>query len=698
MSYMRLSILCGLLVGMCASVLAQPVLTRDLIYQRGETFTVIDANVENVQPGPGGANQTWDLSAATRGTASNDFTLTWIDPSEAPGSSMFPDANLAEKQTTEQGDNYLFYQDTGSELLLIGLDTLAGTGTYDNVATQFVYPTSFNGSWNDTWSGQLQLQNEAFGTVIADRSGEQTVTYDGYGTIITPAGTYQNVVRLRSTLYVRDAFSVSGIDVISEVTTENWVWLEPNTAYPVFNYSEGNTKVTAGGAVVSDLDVKVGSYIEVEGSGGNNGGGNNGGGNATGGDDSRYGAHVTVLGGSFETSLLLTNTEDTAQTVDIYPITSSGDALTALPIAMAANSAQRIDQADIFTADVSHFQVGGSDDVKVSVGYRAASGGADAPVHEGPPISGNFYLYPGEPDLLFDGVALVNAGEGPATIRATWLNENGNTNKSELIVEGLNVGAKQLTLFDQLFPELDGTGIIRIETNQPLATMVLRGSRDGAFLYQNLPVMANDGQRWIPHLTNIGGNFTTDVFVHNSSASQETALILPFDANGTPLAQASIDVPGNSFVRMAQSQLAPAGWSHFQINADSAVTVSVGYRAAVAGASTAQVNETIPINGSFYLYPGDWNLVYDAVAIVNTGDAAANVTATLIEGNGPKGDPVSLVNGLAPNAKSLLVLGQVFNGEGANAIRIDTNQPIALLVLRGSLDGRYLYLNTPITP
>ena len=60
------------------------------------------------------------------------------------------------------------------------------------------------------------------------RSGTVTVTADGYGTLQTPAGTYQNVLRVHTVETLTDNFM--GFPTTNQ-TIHRWSWYAPNEKY-----------------------------------------------------------------------------------------------------------------------------------------------------------------------------------------------------------------------------------------------------------------------------------------------------------------------------------------------------------------------------------------------------------------------------------------------------------------------------------
>lgn len=165
---------------MAAAIMsAQPVIQTTNFMPIGMSFTLSAGGP--VSPGSGGANQTWDLSAVTVSPAG---VLTVIDPSTTPCASMFPTSNWGEQ--TPGTNPYIYMLRTASQIEVMGENwpsSCTGGMTYSNTKIALKFP--FN--YTDTYSDPYVNNNGSYTC---------TVTYDGYGTLITPTGTITNVARV----------------------------------------------------------------------------------------------------------------------------------------------------------------------------------------------------------------------------------------------------------------------------------------------------------------------------------------------------------------------------------------------------------------------------------------------------------------------------------------------------------------------
>jgi hypothetical protein len=167
------------LIGCASLAIAQPVMQN--IMPIGFTCTMSFGPAGS--PGAGGANQTWNLSAIP---ATPSATMTIVSPGSTPCGSSFPSANWAQDIS---GAQYNYYASTSAQLEVLGEQfpsSCSGGITYTSPKTVLQFPFNYTNSFTDTYS-------------TGTGTGTVTTTYDGYGTLITPSGTYTNVTRVTFT-------------------------------------------------------------------------------------------------------------------------------------------------------------------------------------------------------------------------------------------------------------------------------------------------------------------------------------------------------------------------------------------------------------------------------------------------------------------------------------------------------------------
>jgi hypothetical protein len=218
--FILLAILAFSMNAFSINAIAQPVITD------GSKIPTpgFSAPVAMATPGSGigtaGANQTWDFSSLSFTSLG---TMTVIVPSASPMGASFPTANYA---YTFAGTTSFFKVATNlMECQAYSISTPgSGNDFTPNPTTTLVFPFNYLGTANDTW----QKSGSAPKSVA--------LTYDGYGTLITPSKTYTNIVRIKYD------YGNGGVDY-------QWYALDPLISIMVYDHNSNALYYT--GAVVA---------------------------------------------------------------------------------------------------------------------------------------------------------------------------------------------------------------------------------------------------------------------------------------------------------------------------------------------------------------------------------------------------------------------------------------------------------------
>ncbi len=192
-------------------LISQPTLTSTGVSPIiGDSYNLSSTNY--VSPGNSGANQTWDLSSlSTTSTA----TISVVNTSTTPQGNSFPNANLA----LSYGNSMFQYVKTSPTALQnMGLSNSTITMPYSNPEDLLRFPFTYNDTYSDTWATQFMS-----GGYMFYRSGTTTITADGYGTLITPAGTYTNTLRI-SVLQTYQDSAYMGMPYLISYTNQQYMW------------------------------------------------------------------------------------------------------------------------------------------------------------------------------------------------------------------------------------------------------------------------------------------------------------------------------------------------------------------------------------------------------------------------------------------------------------------------------------------
>jgi hypothetical protein len=168
-----------------------------------------------VNPGPAGANQTWDLQGIPV-VQTADFEI--VDRNDTPNPSWFPSANRILKATGEGETiaSYTYEELTGGYLKNLGMAFTVPESSYavqwTNDPPYAVFPMQYQGSWMT----RLYWEKSVMGfTMAADDSA--WITVDGWGTVIVDEVGSRPCLRLK--LHHHLVVTLNG-----NPTGDDWYW------------------------------------------------------------------------------------------------------------------------------------------------------------------------------------------------------------------------------------------------------------------------------------------------------------------------------------------------------------------------------------------------------------------------------------------------------------------------------------------
>ena len=185
------------------TLFAQNLTRTDVGYTAGDNYTMYASDY--VSPGNAGTGVTWDLSAMT-----NNSQVTVATTANSGGS--FPSANV---KLTQSNGGVIYYNISSTKMEVVGLDAGGTVFTYSNPSTYMQYPVTTSYNYTDAFAASFTVSGFNF-----NRTGSIQSEYSGTGTLITPEGTFTNVVRIKSTQTNTDTYS--GGTVNSSIVAYNW--------------------------------------------------------------------------------------------------------------------------------------------------------------------------------------------------------------------------------------------------------------------------------------------------------------------------------------------------------------------------------------------------------------------------------------------------------------------------------------------
>jgi hypothetical protein len=224
---------------------SQPVLNSNLNYTIGDTYQYDGYfDVTNIDPGSGGANLVWDFGTISGGTYYEGYGVICVNPSTTPfaDSTAVANANICIRNEDDPDVGpYQYYECNNTSQNLIALGFL-GTGnnsfsTYTDILIALEFPFTYGNSFDDTW--EILMYHIDMGHYFMRDSSIVTVEADAYGTITTPAGEFQNVLRLkRTTIDYSWSNYGSGWIPLGSFTDIQYEWYAPNIKVPVMIIQE----------------------------------------------------------------------------------------------------------------------------------------------------------------------------------------------------------------------------------------------------------------------------------------------------------------------------------------------------------------------------------------------------------------------------------------------------------------------------
>ncbi|WP_309642291.1 T9SS type A sorting domain-containing protein [Flavobacterium sp.] len=171
-----------LLIGFFNVAFSQPVINQSS-FPSNYSATIYDATNLSLSAGLPGPNQTWDFSSVAMTESDN----TSVFPvANVPQANHFPTANFCYKNVSGEFINYSLFSISANGMEYLGAvsDTSISTDYTPNPLSVFTFPYTYNTAFTDTFQSTIETEPNS-----------TTRTYDAYGTLITPYGTYNNAIR-----------------------------------------------------------------------------------------------------------------------------------------------------------------------------------------------------------------------------------------------------------------------------------------------------------------------------------------------------------------------------------------------------------------------------------------------------------------------------------------------------------------------
>lgn len=175
----------------------------------GDQITRYIDTIPSYGPGDAGTNVTWDFSSAAIEDTAN---TTVVATGSTPYSSTFSSSDYA---MTGDGTAFLYFTHNSNQMTTTGAaGDLLGTGEiieapFSNSLILHNLPREYGDTFDDVYAFEAEADGSAFNVhrIRVNHTGHVYDTTDGYGTLITPTGTYE-ALRVKTVDYTTDVIDV----------------------------------------------------------------------------------------------------------------------------------------------------------------------------------------------------------------------------------------------------------------------------------------------------------------------------------------------------------------------------------------------------------------------------------------------------------------------------------------------------------
>jgi hypothetical protein len=188
----------------------------------------------DIDPGPAGANQSWDFSDYI---GTDEEQLNFIDPEDTPFADSIAgsDINIAISNEFEDEAGYAFMQINSSAFTLKAFGILdegepMAYAMFNPSPMIMVFPFAYGGSF-DT-QGEMEINMEEMTMVQKMWSSSEA---DAWGNITTPHGSYSDVLRVKTTTTDSTFIYIEGNLLFEDgYISIDYAWYSSNHRTPVF--------------------------------------------------------------------------------------------------------------------------------------------------------------------------------------------------------------------------------------------------------------------------------------------------------------------------------------------------------------------------------------------------------------------------------------------------------------------------------
>lgn len=207
-----------------STVSGQPTITSDSFYGSGDFVLAYDVVTENLNDGSDGANQTWDFSQLSTTEESAHWGGSVVDPSLLDDFDFYNGANIA---MVLNNGVIRYWSNNEQQLAAIGQGGDHDLLHLNNANKLLEYPFTIGSSFSDEASGTLYSTCRTY-----DWESTSETQGVGYGTLVLPSGTFENVLKVRRISFTAKTETEHGFERENNIVEH--YWFQPGTAGPLF--------------------------------------------------------------------------------------------------------------------------------------------------------------------------------------------------------------------------------------------------------------------------------------------------------------------------------------------------------------------------------------------------------------------------------------------------------------------------------
>lgn len=216
-------------------------------------------------------------------------------------------------------------------------------------------------------------------------------------------------------------------------------------------------------------------------------------------------------------------------------------------------------------------------------------------------------------------------------------------------------------------------------------------------------LLINAQDRFVPHVTTQDSDFQTWIILENLGTEAEGIQMTAYAEDGSryPFSLQGVE-PGETQTHVVANNILHEFVSHFTIGSDAYPSTNIRltfvYGLKDGNGSRVHVPQMTTTAKAWRFYTGNWPTVYDAVAVVNFGDASAEIKVIQRASDGSVIKEVVIAESAPSMSKTRYVIGgnsSEFDGSASSIFEVRSNQPLGLIALQGNLpDSTIMWINT----